>query len=128
MSINAQKSSPALSLCPSSPNCVSSLSADAGHGVAPIVFSGPAQRAFAAFKNVIRAQPRAKVVAEGPDFVKAEFSSRVFKFVDDVEAVLDASKSIIHVRSASRTGYWDLGVNRARVERLRDEFHRATRK
>ena len=56
------------------------------------------------------------------DYIHAEFRSLVFQFVDDVEFYFPPEKSIIHVKSASRSGYYDFGVNRRRVERVRAAF------
>jgi uncharacterized protein (DUF1499 family) len=67
--------------------------------------------------------PRTKVVSSGADYLKAEARSAVFRFVDDVEFRLDAETGLIHVRSASRVGYSDLGANRKRVEALRERFN-----
>jgi uncharacterized protein (DUF1499 family) len=61
----------------------------------------------------------------GPDDIHAEFRSRVFGFVDDVEFFFPAGQRVIHVRSASRTGYSDFGVNRKRIERMRRQLEAA---
>jgi len=110
-----------LAPCPPTPNCVASQvdSADAEHYVAPIGFRADAQAAWAALVDAVRGSGRAAIVAERPGYVSAEFSSRVLGFVDDVEFQLDAGARSIHVRSASRLGRSDLGVNRARVEAIR---------
>ncbi len=71
-----------------------------------------------------KAKITAAIIAEGgkitvndSDYLAAEFTSKICKFVDDVEIRLDGD--IAHIRSASRTGYSDRGVNRRRVEALR---------
>jgi uncharacterized protein (DUF1499 family) len=66
--------------------------------------------------------PRSHVVTEQEDYIHAEFASAVFGFVDDVEFIVDAAAHIIHVRSAARVGYFDLGVNRRRVEDIRGKL------
>jgi uncharacterized protein (DUF1499 family) len=66
--------------------------------------------------------PRSRVVTEQADYIHAEFASAVFGFVDDVEFRVDAAAHLIHVRSAARTGYFDLGVNRRRVEDIRGKL------
>jgi uncharacterized protein (DUF1499 family) len=63
----------------------------------------------------------ARIVTARPDYLHVEFSSRVMGFIDDFEAVPDGS-GVIHVRSAARVGEADFGVNRRRVERLRNAF------
>ena len=106
--------------CKPSPNCVSSQ-ADAGdavHYIAPLAAPDP-ERAFAALKREVRATPRVTIVTEAPQYLYAEYRSLVFGFVDDVEFWLDPGAKVIQVRSASRLGRSDLGVNRARVEALR---------
>lgn len=103
------------------PNCVSSQAdaADAGHHVAPIVFRGSASAAMAAVRGAVASMPRARVVHEAPGYLHAEFRSRLLGFVDDVEFLHAPAAGVIHVRSASRLGRSDFGVNRARVEALR---------
>jgi uncharacterized protein (DUF1499 family) len=107
--------------CPSSPNCVSSRDPDPARRVDPIPFLGPAEEAREALETVLRSQPRATIVASSGIVVRAEFRTRL-GFVDDVEFRIDEAAREIHVRSASRKGYWDLGVNRRRVEAIRDAF------
>ena len=63
--------------------------------------------------------PRAKLVEEDEDYLHYEFTSLLLRFVDDVEFVFDDATRTIHFRSASRTGYSDLGVNRRRMEEIR---------
>lgn len=67
----------------------------------------------------IRAEPRAVVVEDGPTYLRAAVASRVFRFVDDVELLIDSAAHRIRFRSAARVGHSDWGVNRARMERLR---------
>ncbi len=107
--------------CPSSSNCVATQAdpADAGHHIAPIVFRTDATNAWAALVDAVGRSERAVIVAERPGYLHAEFSSRVLGFVDDVEFQLDAGAKRIHVRSASRLGRGDFGVNRVRIEAIR---------
>ena len=99
------------------PNCVSSQAdpADAEHFVAPIVFSGD----FSLLEKTVAGMPGATVVEANEGYLYAEFRSRLLRFVDDFELLRDAQAGVVHVRSASRLGRRDFGVNRARVERLR---------
>ena len=111
-----------LAPCKRTPNCVSSQAdadRDAGHYIAPIRIAGRARGAWAALTAVLRAAERVKLVTGNEDYLYAEFSSRIMGFVDDVEFVLDEKAGVIHVRSASRLGRSDFGVNRERVETLR---------
>jgi uncharacterized protein (DUF1499 family) len=69
---------------------------------------------------------RARIVHEDDRGLRVEFTSRVFRFVDDVDLRIDAAARVIHVRSASRVGRYDFGVNRRRVEALRSRFRALT--
>jgi uncharacterized protein (DUF1499 family) len=110
-----------LAPCPSSPNCVSSLASvnDAEHAVAPLVLIVPAADAWPLVRETAMAMPRTRLVSENEGYLHAEVTSRIFRFVDDLELVLNAAEGRVDVRSASRTGYGDMGVNRKRVEQLR---------
>jgi uncharacterized protein (DUF1499 family) len=71
---------------------------------------------------------RAKVITDTGDYIHAEFTSRLFRFVDDVEFSFDDTNKLINFRSASRKGYSDLGVNRKRMEEIRKRFESALSK
>jgi uncharacterized protein (DUF1499 family) len=111
-----------LAPCPKSPNCVSSLAPDDAHRVDPIAFSGDPAAALAKLRAVIEAMPRTAITRQDEDSLHAEFTSWLLRFVDDVDAVVDPDAGVIHVRSASRVGYSDLGVNRKRVEAIRAAY------
>jgi uncharacterized protein (DUF1499 family) len=111
-----------LASCPDSPNCVSSQAVDPRHAVAPLSFNGNPQHAWDALKTVILKQKRTRITRLDEHYLQAECRSLVFRFVDDLEFSLATEEQLIHVRSASRTGYSDFGVNRRRVERIRREF------
>ena len=110
-----------LAACKRSPNCVSSQAdrADAEHYIAPIAFKGTTVEAMAAAKRAIEAMERATIMREERGFLYAEFRSKLLGFVDDLELLYDEKAGVFHVRSASRLGRRDFGVNRARVEELR---------
>jgi uncharacterized protein (DUF1499 family) len=91
-------------------------------------FSGGAEEAWGRLGALLTAWPRTRVVTATGSYVHAECHSRIFRFVDDVEFLLDRAAGVIHVRSASRAGHSDLGVNRARVEALRRAFDSADRR
>jgi uncharacterized protein (DUF1499 family) len=111
-----------LAPCPSSPNCVSSLATDEAHRVAPLVYQGDPATAMRRLRDVIAAMPRARVVSADDRALRAEFTSLLFRFVDDVDCAVDARAGVIQIRSASRVGYSDLGANRKRVEAIRAAF------
>ena len=115
-----------LAVCPDSPNCVSSQAVDAEHRMQPIKYSGPPEAAFARIKAIVASMPRAALVnetviktgTETRNYLHVEFRSALFRFVDDVEFLIDADAGQIHFRSASRVGHGDLGVNRRRMEAI----------
>jgi uncharacterized protein (DUF1499 family) len=111
-----------LAPCPNSPNCVSSVAPDAAHRVEPLAFKGAPAAAMERLRATITGMPRARVVRHDATSLSAEFTSWLLRFVDDVDCVLDADARVIHIRSASRVGYSDLGVNRKRVEQIRAAF------
>lgn len=108
-----------LKACPSSPNCVSSQAGDAEHHVEPFPFEGDPALAIDRLAKIVSAEPRTEVVTHTSDYLHVVFRSKLFRFPDDVEFWADSANKRIEVRSASRVGYSDVGVNRARVEKLR---------
>lgn len=111
-----------MSSCPDSPNCVSSLSKDKAHFVEPLRYKGSRGEARQKLIDILKNMRRTHLVKIEKDHIQVEFRSLIFRFVDDVEFYLPEDESIIHVRSASRSGYYDFGANRRRVERLRAAF------
>lgn len=105
--------------CPTSPNCVVSQNGDDEHEIAPIDYQGDRQSAKETLLKVLSVVPRTEVVEETEDYIHTESTSRIFKFVDDAEFYFPEDENIIHVRSASRVGESDLGVNRRRIEQIR---------
>jgi uncharacterized protein (DUF1499 family) len=65
---------------------------------------------------------KTKIITENKNYLYAEFTSAIMGFVDDVEFYLDEGAKVIHVRSASRLGQSDLGVNRKRIETIRTKL------
>ncbi len=106
------------------PNTVLSTveKSDTLHYIEPIRFEGAATTAWNKLAAIVKAQPRTTVVTEKPDYLYAEFKTANLGFVDDVEFALDEKASLIQVRSASRLGVRDLGVNRQRIETIRAAF------
>jgi uncharacterized protein (DUF1499 family) len=108
--------------CPDSPNCVSSQSADEEHKIDPLALESSPSEALARLKEIILEMKRTSIIEETDNYLYAEFKSAALGFVDDVEFYVDTENKVIHVRSASRIGYSDLGVNRKRIEAIRLEF------
>lgn len=107
--------------CPASPNCVSSQAADEGQRVAPLRYTGDEADARKRLLAVLRGMDGAQVKQDSGDYIHAEFRSTVFGFVDDVSLRFGPAGEI-QLRSASRTGYYDFGANRRRVEAIRSGF------
>ncbi|MGL4461631.1 MAG: DUF1499 domain-containing protein [Planctomycetia bacterium] len=108
--------------CPSKPNCVCSFDSSASAAAEPIPFAGTAAEAIECLKAAVASFPRTRVIEEGPNYLRVEFRSFVFRFVDDVEFLYDAESRKIHYRAAARVGTSDFGVNSARMEKIRDAF------
>jgi uncharacterized protein (DUF1499 family) len=108
-----------LRACPSSPNCVSSAAIDVGQQIDPFLLQVDPAEAWAAVQKAVLEQPRAQIVSVTENYLHAEFSSAVFGFTDDLELQLLPEQRQIAIRSAARLGYYDFGVNRNRIERLR---------
>lgn len=108
--------------CLDSPNCVSSLAIDSTHYVEPFTFNDAPDKAMARLKVALLQEKRVTILTNEPEVLKAEVKSLIFRFIDDVKFTLLAEQEVIHVRSSSRTGYYDFGVNRRRIERIRKLF------
>lgn len=110
---------------PPTPNCVNSQSTEGYSRIAPLAYSGDGKIALARLHALVAALPAARVIDFRSDYVYAEFRSQWLGFVDDVEFYLDEKAAVIHVRSASRLGRKDFGVNRQRIEAIRASFGNA---
>lgn len=108
-----------LANCPTSPNCVVSQNADSKHAIDPISYHVDRDTAKATLLKVLTVVPRTEVVENTDNYIHALSKSRIFKFTDDVEFYFPPNESVIHIRSASRVGDSDLGVNRRRMEQIR---------
>jgi uncharacterized protein (DUF1499 family) len=91
--------------------------------IAPISFSGDSVAAFAKLKQVVASLPRTSVVSDVDGYYYVQCTTFLLRFTDDVEFVLDAPNNVIHVRSASRLGRKDFGINRKRIETIRAAFN-----
>ncbi len=115
------------SLTPNSVSSQAHLHPDAPQdaAIAPLALAGDPAVAIARLRRIVESMPGARVVAARPDYLYAQFTSRWLKFVDDVEFWASPAEGVIHVRSASRVGRKDFGVNRKRIEAIRAAYERA---
>jgi uncharacterized protein (DUF1499 family) len=111
--------------CPNSPNCVSSQATDKDHFIEPFKIVGAINSASTALRTALVSQKRTIITEETENTLHAEATSLIFRFVDDVDVILDTEARLFHIRSASRIGYGDFGVNRKRVEELRSQLKAA---
>ena len=111
-----------LAPCPASPNCVNSLAGDPRHAIEPLRFTGASGEAWDRLRGILIALPGTSLAADRPGYLRVEFRSRLLGFVDDGEFLLDAAARVIHVRSASRVGWSDRGVNRRRIDDIAARF------
>lgn len=117
-----------LAPCPDSPNCVSTKSKDPARAMPPLPYLKSGEESMNRLVSIVREMKRATIVSTTPSYLHVEFRSALFRFVDDVEFVLDDSARVIHFRSASRTGYYDFGVNRRRMQEISGRYLRTTEK
>jgi uncharacterized protein (DUF1499 family) len=111
-----------LDSCPDRPNCVSSEARDARQSIAPFRLKGDPAAGWEGIRSVVGDLPRTITVKATDRYLHAECKSRIFGFIDDMELQLDIASGVIAIRSASRVGYSDLGVNRRRIEVLRQKL------
>jgi uncharacterized protein (DUF1499 family) len=106
-----------LAPCKRTPNCVCSQAdpQDREHFISPIAFRG----GFPELKKAVQSMERATVIEAEGNYLYAEYRTRLMRYVDDLELWYDERAGVVHVRSASRLGRRDFGVNRNRVEALR---------
>ena len=111
--------------CPKTPNCVNSQIKDEKHFIEPILITATPPEAKTYILKILNELNQSKIIEVDDNYIRAEFTSKIFRFVDDVEFYFPDTKSqelFIHVRSASRVGYSDLGVNRKRIEQIRSKL------
>ncbi|MFO8041755.1 MAG: DUF1499 domain-containing protein, partial [Alkalispirochaeta sp.] len=115
-----------LAPCPESPNCISTRAPaeDTRHFVDPIPVAGEPDKVIAALAAIMEEQPRMRVIERGDRYVRATATSTLFRFVDDVDFLVDSEAGLLHMRSASRVGQGDIGVNRKPYEFFRDALSR----
>jgi len=112
-----------LAECPDKPNCVSSMTNNKSHFIEPFSYKGEFNKAKNAIAEAVKSQDRAEIISDNENYIHAEFKSKLFRFTDDVEFLIDDKNKTVHIRSASRVGYSDMGVNRKRMESLRIVFN-----
>lgn len=112
-----------LKKCPESPNCINShFPEDKDHYLEPLKYETTKEQAKNLVIQILNKTPNAVVVANDNDYIHAEFTSSIFRFVDDVEFNFK-DQGLIHFRSASRLGHSDLGANRKRMSQLSFRFY-----
>lgn len=113
-----------LTKCPDKPNCIcTEFESDVSHYIEPIVFTqANTSEVLAKLKNNIL-DMGGSIEAENGNYLAATFTSSLFKFVDDLEVRIDMDQKLIHIRSASRVGYSDRGINLKRIEQLKKLYH-----
>ena len=115
-----------LSQCPGTPNCVSSQEKNSKKRIQPIIIEDSIEQAKERIYKVINSMRGTRIITQDIVYWHVEFTTQLLRFIDAVEFYFDESQSLIHVRSASRQGYWDLGVNRRRMETIRSKFEKLT--
>jgi uncharacterized protein (DUF1499 family) len=120
MTVTSLHSIPALPSCPGSPNCVSSQAGDRHH-IEPFAIAGDPGRAFNRLRQILMNRADTTVISFDDTTITVEFRTAL-GFVDDGTFLLDAADNLIHIRSAARLGYWDMGKNRRRMEEIRRSF------
>jgi uncharacterized protein (DUF1499 family) len=111
-----------LAPCPDAPHCVSTQSEDEGHRMEPFSYTTSQAEAQEKLLTIIRSMKRTKIISIKNDYLHAECTSAFFRYVDDVEFYFDDEQKLIHFRSSSRLGYYDVGVNRRRMGKIREIF------
>ena len=105
--------------CPDRDNCVCSQATDKAHRIAPMAAHGPTEEVMTGLARAIESMAGGAVVELDGPYLRAVFTSHLWRFKDDVECLYDEQGGVVQVRSASRIGYSDLGANRRRMEALR---------
>ena len=109
--------------CSTRPNCVCSEFKDSPSYVEPLKIFGSSNNDWERAKRIIR-EMGGKIELEDESYLWITFSTRIFRFIDDLELRIDEENEVIHIRSSSRVGYSDLSANRKRIEVFRERFNR----
>jgi uncharacterized protein (DUF1499 family) len=105
--------------CPSSPNCRSTLALDPDRRIEPMQLKPDWQKNWERIPSYLTSIPGNRVVENNETLIQVECKSRIFGFVDDLTLKVNLQTGRIDIRSASRAGYYDFGVNKRRIQRLR---------
>ena len=108
--------------CPPSPNCVNSMAEDDKHFTQAFYYAGDSMRAWQALTAIIRDMDRTEIISQTGTYLHVEFTSAIFRFVDDAEFLLNPKARKVEVRSASRMGRSDFGVNDKRLKEIKKLF------
>lgn len=111
-----------LAQCKSTPNCVSSFANKERHQIPALELKLPPEQAWPIVNQLVRSNSAAQIISLRERYLHAEYTSRTMRFIDDLELLVSPDNKRIEVRSASRIGYSDGGVNRTRIESLRAEL------
>jgi uncharacterized protein (DUF1499 family) len=90
--------------------------------IAPLPLNGDAAATLARIGNIVEAMEGGEIVKREPGYLYAQFTTRIMRYVDDAEFWFDPDAGVIQVRSSSRLGSSDLGVNRKRIEFIRQKL------
>ena len=110
--------------CPATPNCVCSEYPNSPGYVSPLEFTVSGDEAWGKINQVVKTVG-GNILKEQTGYLHASFRSRLFRYIDDLELRLDEKHQLIHVRSASRVGHSDFGVNKKRIDSIRALFNPA---
>ena len=116
-----------LTPCPDSPNCVSSEATDPSHAIEPLPMADTEQRTIEMLTSAVSALPGTRSVLTKDNYLHVEARSPWLGFVDDIEFLIDSKEKLVHLRSASRVGHSDFGVNRQRADEIRSRYEAALR-
>lgn len=115
---------PSLGPCSRHANCVSSQATRDSQRVEPFSCEDSCEGTLSRLRHLLDSTPRVSIIASTAGYLHAEYRSPIWRFVDDLELLVDSDAGVVQVRSASRVGAWDLGANRRRVEDLRRRLAR----
>lgn len=90
----------------------------------PLYYTMNHHEAFEQLKKIILDFPRADIISQTDEYIHATFTSKFFRFIDDIECYLPKNKKVIHFRSASRSGFYDFGVNKNRINSIKKTFQK----
>ncbi len=111
-----------LAPCPDKPNCVSSFADDPDHHADAFAIAGTSSAAWQGLQTILEAESNVEIVTKSEFYLHAVYTSKRMRYRDDVEFLLREREGEIALRSASRVGHSDMGVNRERVEDLRRQL------